>query len=329
MDFELQNFAFVEATRLSDDFKDFPEGKLALGNVNKYGEKFSFLNMLVSKGKISKKIFALEFDEINSGKILFGDYPEKLKKLNYGDKLGFCNSTTLEDLADEFQDGWTCALTHVFFYTKNKLRNLTDSFELDNARAIFDSSYEFIGVSKDQYDLIYDNYIKENFKGMCQNYKKNNEIYFICNLDKNKLAQAESLFIILQGYVLELTAKDLFVKLDDNQNYLFAIKFFESGTFNSKLWILGQLFLKNFVTVFDLEKDQVSFFSEKVYDASEDWYKWYNTNYYSLLLIRYFYLAVGACAAVELFLIFSCFLILRSIRRRKLAHGPLIENEIQ
>lgn len=287
------------------------------------------MNSLVDKGKIAKKIFALEFDEIKSGKILFGDYPENLKQLQYENKLGFCNSTTSEDLADEFRDGWTCELTHVFFNTENKLRNLTDTFELDNARAIFDSSYEFIGVSKDQYELIYNNYIRENFKGMCRKNKRNDEIYFICNLDKNKLEQAESLFIILQGYVLELTAKDLFVELDNNHNYLFAIKFFDTEVFNSKLWIFGHLFLKNFVTVFDAEKDQVSFHSEKVYDILEDWNKWYNTDYYSLLLTRYFYLAVGACSAVALFLLFSCFMILRSIRRSKLSHGPLIENEIK
>lgn len=330
LDIELRNFPFIQAVRLADDYSDFPEGKLALSNINKYGDQFSFLNSLVNKGKISKKIFALEFDEIKSGKILFGDYPEKLKHLDIiGQNLGFCNSTTSEDLTDEFRDGWTCELTHVFFNDKNKIRNLTDSFELDNARAIFDSSYEFIGVSEDQYDLIYDNYIRENFKGMCRKHEKNDELYFICNLDKNKLDQAESLFIVLQGFVVELTAKDLFVELDKNHNYLFAIKFFKSEGNDAKIWILGHLFLKNFITVFDAEKDQVSFFSERVYDVTDDWIKWYNTDYYSLLLTRYFYLAIGACAAVALFLLFSCFLIIRSIRRKNLGHGPLIENEIK
>jgi len=62
----------------------------------------------------------------------------------------------------------------------------------------------------------------------------------------------------LQGYVLELTSENLFIKLDENNvlnndnkndNYLFAIRFFQvkndanekDDDDNIKLWILGHL----------------------------------------------------------------------------------------
>jgi len=334
----LRNFPFIQAIELNKKkYLDLPEGKLALSNVNKYGEKFSILNLLLKSGKIAQKLFTLEFKgeavdkavKGEEGKIYFGELPEHIKKLKQEQQFGFCNSTSSGDLDDDFRDGWTCEMTHLFFNQKSQLVNLTDAFEIANTRVIFDSSYEFIGVSKNLYDLIYLNYFRPNFKGMCRKSEKKGELLFICNLDKQTLEQAESLYIVLQGFVLELTASDLFVKLDDNHNYLFAIKFFEQDDDNSKVLLLGHLFLKNFITIFDAEKDQVYFSSQKVYDISNDWNKWYKTDYYSLLLSRYFYLAIGACVIVALFLLFICFLVCRSFKRRNHGHGPLIENEIK
>jgi len=336
MGISLRNFPFIQAIELNKkNYLDLPEGKLALSNVNKYGKKFSFLNSLVKSGKISRKLFALDFESGTSdekkeeGKIYFGELPDKIKKLQKEQQFGLCNSTTNEDLDDEFRDGWTCEMTHLYFNQQKKLVNLTDAFEIKNARVIFDSSYEFIGASKNLYDMIYLNYIKQNFKGLCRKSEKNEEIYFICNLDKESLEKAESLFFILQGFVLELSASDLFVQLDENHNYLFAIKFFDADEKDSKILLLGHLFLKNFITIFDAEKDQVSFYSEKVYDIKSDWNTWYNTDFYSLLLSRYFYLAAGACIVTALFLMFICFLVFRSCRRKNYGHGPLIDNEIQ
>lgn len=343
LEIDLRNFAFVEATALKKKFDDAPEGKLALGKNNRYGDQFSILTHLHKVGKISQKKFTLEFEEYKNNKqnhnnsssgsseeegvgvIHFGDLPEKLKNLPE-ENFGFCNITTSEDLDDEFRDGWICELSHIYFNKKNDLLNLTDAIQMENTRVIFDSSYEFIGVSENQYDLIYQNYILENFKGMCRKSEKNDEKYLICNLDKNTIETAESLYFILQGYVLEIPAEDLFIKLDNNHNYLFAIKFIDED--DSKIWLLGQAFLKNFITIYDVEKDNVSFYSENVYDNVESWLEWYNSDYYSILLSRYFYLAIGACIVVALFLLFVCFLVMRSIKRRNLGHGPLIENEV-
>jgi len=331
---ELKNFSFIQAIELKNKYLDLPEGKLALSNVNKYGQQFSFMNMLIKKKILTKNIFAFEFNENTQsnkdriGKIYLGDLPERIKTLKDTDKLGFCNSTTSEDLEDDFRDGWTCELTHIFFNKKNKLVNLTQAFEINDARAIFDSSYELIGMSKNQYDLVFQNYIKQNFDEICIKNENQDEIYFICNLEKSKLHNKESFFIILQGYILELTAENLFVKLDENNNYLFGIKFFNIEDDQSKLLLLGHLFLKNFITIYDAEDDKISFYSENVYNIVSEWRDWYEFDYYSLLLTRNFYLLVGACLLVALFLLFIIFLIIRSIKRRNLSHGPLIENEI-
>jgi hypothetical protein len=334
---ELRNYPFIQAIELQEKYNDPPEGKIAFSNINKYGEKFSFLNALVEKGKISKRVFALEFQEDSKNenrgesKIYFGDLPERMKNLKKKGKFGHCNTTTSEDLKDEFRDGWTCEFSHISFNQKNHVRNLNDSIELENTRVIFDSSYEFIGVSRNQYELIYENYIKQNFMGKCRKNEKNDEISFICNLKKSDFESAGSLYITLQGYVLELKVEDLFVELDKNNNYLFAIKFFDQDDDKSdtKLWLLGHLFLKKFITVFDAEENQVFFYNENIYDIVTDWNKWYNSDYYSLLVSRYFYLAVGSCLVVALFLLFVCFIVFRSFRRKNNRHGPLIDNEIK
>jgi len=327
---EIRNFPFIQANQFNNYSVNLPEGKLALSNINKYGEKFSFLNSLKNKGKISKKLFALEFqNEASKGRIYFGDIPEKYKTWQKEGKYGMCNVTTSEGLDEGLNNGWICELTHIFFNQKNRLRNISDSIEFDNSKVIFDSTYEFIGVTNNQYDLIYQNYIKENFKGMCKKITNNNDIYFICNLDKKTLESAESMFLIIQGFVLEFTAKDLFLALDAKHNYLFAIKFFKAEDEIVNLWILGHQFLNKFFTVFDAEANQMHFYNEDIYDISSEWNQWFNSDYYSILLTRYFYLSVAACAAVAVFLLFMCFIILRSLKRRSLEHGPLVENEMK
>ena len=42
--YEIKDFSFLQAIELNKKFNDLPEGKLGLSYVNKYGDKFSFLN---------------------------------------------------------------------------------------------------------------------------------------------------------------------------------------------------------------------------------------------------------------------------------------------
>ncbi len=376
-DIKLKNFSFIEAKKLTSKFYDIPEGKLALSNINKYGDKFSFISMLYNTGKIGRKVFALEFDNSgkdkeNAGKIYFGDIPDKIKQIiklkddsdkayhdknrpesiSINNKFGICNSTTSKDLDEIFRDGWTCEISHLYFNTKNELKNLTYAKEIDNARVIFDSSYEFIGVTKNQYTLIYEDYLIKNFEGDCkENKATNNDIYYICNLNKDKLKSAKSLFIILQGFTLELNSESLFVNLDKNDldkdiqdknsNYLFAIRFFdinkeedeqnekEVNSYDDiKLWIFGHLFFKDFITVFDFESDQVGFYSENVYDITNEWEIWYRNDYYTILIQRYFWMSIAACSLVASFLILSCIFIIRKNKRDK-AREDLIKFEMK
>ena len=328
--YEIKDFSFLQAIELNKKFNDLPEGKLGLSYVNKYGDKFSFLNTLYDLGKIKHKMFTLDFDKKNKhngGKIIFGDVPSVIKKASE-ENYGYCNLTSSEDLEDEFKDGWTCELTHIFFNNATQLVNLTDAIEMDNTRVVFDSSYEFIGVSSNQYELFYEKYIKENFEDDCKKNIKNKETYIICDLNKQQIETAASLFIILQGYVIEIEAEDLFIKLDEEDQYLFAIKFFNQKDDETKVWVLGQIFLKNLVTVFDAEKEQVGFYGENnVYNKYNDWIQWYTSDYYYLLVSRHFYLLIGASVVFALFMLFICFIVMRSIKRRS-RHGPLIENEV-
>ena len=147
-------------------------------------------------------------------------------------------------------------------------------------------------------------------------------------VEEEEVKNAESFYIIIQGSIIEIPSENLFVKSSEENKYLLGIKFFEEHFEDSKVWILGKIYLKNFLTVFDSEKEEVRFYNERILDIQEEWEEWYFSDMYSLLLKRNFYLAIGAGSVIFIFLLFVCFVCCRrSALRRRNEHGPLIENE--
>jgi hypothetical protein len=346
INFKMENFTFLKAIELyQENFNNFRKGKIAFSNKYKYGKRFSLLNILYNKKIIPKKLFALDYDKINKkGNIYFTE--SQIKKKNLPEKnWGKCNLTSTEDFIYELKDSWTCELTHVYFEDKEKKLNLNNTIENDS-RVIFHSSYNYIGISMDNYNLIYYSYILKNFGDKCveniiyinNKNNKNKEIYYICNITAKEIFDAESFYFIIQGFIIEIPAYDLFIKSNNNNDsenkYLLGLRFFgDEKDENSKIFIFGKLFLKNLLTIFDAENQQIRFYKENLINITSEWEEYYYSNnydYYSMLFNRNFYLVIAAGIVITLFMLFVCFICSRrSALRRKYEHGPLIENEIK
>jgi hypothetical protein len=339
LNFKLQNFTFLKALELDENFNDLNlnKGKIGLSNVNKFGNRFSLLNVLFNSRIIPKKLFVLEYDNvIEKGNIYFSE-SQILKKNLSKKNWGKCNVTSTEDLNDKLKDSWTCELTHIYFENKTKKLNLTDPnlFEQDSSRIVFHSSYDYIGISMNNYDVVYNNYIRKNFGEKCKKeINDHKEIYFICDLSFEEILNSQSFYFIIQGFIIEIPAYKLFITYNISNGktkYLLGLRFFdEDKNDNSKIWIFGKLFLKNLITIFDAEKQEIRFFKENLIDITKEWEEYYYSNFYSILFTRNFYLLIGAGIVISLFMLIVCFICCRrSSLRRKYEHGPLIENEIR
>ena len=61
--YKIEKFKFIEAVEFDDDFKDFKNGKLGLGNcqyASKYDKEFCLIQRLKDNGSIERRIFSIK-----------------------------------------------------------------------------------------------------------------------------------------------------------------------------------------------------------------------------------------------------------------------------
>ena len=75
------------------------------------------------------------------------------------------------------------------------IKYLEDGVETTNARVIFDSAFENIGISKRNLDLFKKNYFESILDEICIEMRAKRDTYFICE-DDDKLNNANITFVI-------------------------------------------------------------------------------------------------------------------------------------
>jgi len=125
------------------------------------------------------------------------------------------------------------------------------------------------------------------------------------------------------GYTIE--GEDLFENLD-NINYEFLIRF-DKDTNSDNIWSFGHPFLSEYTVVFNGEEKHVGFHGGETIDLEEEWNEW-NKPEPIIKNTQFFYLIVGASILGGLLLIAIIFIIVHSLKRRRLEeHGPLINDQ--
>ena len=313
--YTLEEFGFVSVVNYPKNFKDYPNGKLGLGYKQDHGDEFNFIRMLKQKGLVDNEIFTIDpFEK----ELIIGNYPMKYLNNIYS----FCNLTETHDLDDDYRAGWVCELTHTFFFKPKKY--LEDGVETTNARVIFDSAYQYIGIPKDNnLKLFKDHYFENILNESCIEMRAKRETYFICEND-DKLNDANITFII-GGFGYVLTKNELFKPLYGNKLEC-VLRFVKQ---NDNIFSFGVPFVKNYIMAYDAEKQQVGFLGGNKIDYFDDWKLWMKgispkqRDYMNKLIIG------ASVLGGILFLIVFC-LIIRACRRKNssdIEHGPLMNDE--
>ena len=212
-------------------------------------------------------------------------------------------------------------MSHTFFF-KNK-KYLEDGFEITNARVIFDSAYQYIGIPKDNnLKLFKDHYFENILNESCIEMRAKRETYFICEND-DKLNDANITFII-GGFGYVLTKNELFKPLYGNKLEC-VLRFVKQ---NDNIFSFGVPFVKNYIMAYDAEKQQVGFLGGNKIDYFDDWKLWMKgispkqRDYMNKLIIG------ASVLGGILFLIVFC-LIIRACRRKNssdIEHVPLMND---
>ena len=312
--YSLDKFGFVSIINYPNNFKDYPNGKLGLGYKQDHGDEFNFIRMLKEKGLVDNEIFTIDpFEK----ELIIGNYPSKYLNNTYS----FCNLTETHDLDDDYRAGWVCELTHAFFF--KPLKYLEDGVETSNARVIFDSAFQYIGIPKRNLDLFKNNFFIRKLDEICIEMRAKREIYFICE-DDEELNNANITFVI-GGFGYVLSKNELFKPLYGNKLEC-VLRFIKQ---NDNIFSFGVPFIKNYIMAYDAEKQQVGFLGGNKINYLEDWKLWMKgispKQRDKMKKMIYGGIALG----IVLFLIIIC-LIVRSIRKKnsgEIEHGPLMNNE--
>ena len=271
--YKIPKFKFIEAVEFEEGFKDFKNGKLALGNCQyAYDKEFCLIDRLKENGFINNKIFSIRELSNTHGELVIGDIASTVKNKDFP-YLNLLNEEQYSDIEDdEFKMGWLTKATHVLF--RNNTQNIKNIFDnniyLKNGIASFDSSchyieapYSYINYFEDQlFDVYYDN--------VCRKVNRDGTYMFLCEKeryeeikDKNKEL---SLIIVIGGYGYEIPMKDLFEKISE-EDYEFFVHFKD---FEQNIWNLGHPFFHYYTIIFNQDNQEVGIDGELIYSLQDE-----------------------------------------------------------
>lgn len=219
--------------------------------------KVSMVHSLIEQKKISNPSFSVLVKSNNDekGSIFFGGVPENLIKNKY---VYRCN------VSKEFPT-WSCDLSKVMVIDKET----GDVYHYYNR---FHSSFDLgefkILAPRDFIDFLKLTYFKDRLEnGHCNFIPRETGDYFHCICSFFK--QLPDVKFFFNNKEITLNMKQLFEIYGNgsiDENYLCDL-YIIPNIVNPKEWVFGVNFLKNYITKFDYEKREVSFYSDTPFET--------------------------------------------------------------
>ena len=209
--------------------------------INKDQHSCSFIDQLMDKRKITKRIFLS--DIINTGKIYIGEIPNHLIK---SERLVFGNNNLNND--------WIVSFDKISF--NNHSFNLNISQKIINQNFILDSGTNALVFPSKLIDFFKNNV----FKNLCNEITENNISQFECDNKKvisNDTFLSNNLTFHFLNNSINLSLNNL-VNKEDNTFKLFF--------FNSTDYILGIPFIESHAILFDKDNKMITVFKNKYKD---------------------------------------------------------------
>ena len=209
--------------------------------INKDQNSCSFIDELMDKRKITKRIFLS--DIINTGKIYIGEIPNHLIK---SERLVFGNNNLNND--------WIVSFDKISF--NNHSYNLNISQKIINQNFILDSGTNALVFPSKLIDFFKNNV----FKNLCNEITENNISQFQCDNKKvisNDTFLSNNLTFHFLNNSINLSLNYLVNKEDNTFKLVF---------FNSTDYILGIPFIESHAILFDKDNKMITVFKNKYKD---------------------------------------------------------------
>ena len=243
----------------------------------------NFIYQLKEQSSIKNYVFSLNFSNENEGSFIIGNYPDEYDK-NYNEK----NYYFTKALTDEMNVIWELYFNEIK-YGSNIDNNKYFKFNLFINGIIGSNKYKEFLINNLFNLYLSNNTCKEEF---FENFYYNFSGFY-CDNNINLKDKFETIYLYHKefNFTFNLSYDDLF-KIYNNKLY-FLVYFKEKN----EEWVLGEIFLKKYLLLFDMERKTIGFYKNNnfVYEIKK------NNNKY--LLLKIFIGILILCSLLLLFLI--------------------------
>ena len=276
--FEIDHFKFIEAVEFEDDFHDFRNGKLGLGNCH-YAEKddleYCLIQRLKDNGSIDRRIFSIREYSDTHGELVIGDVTSVSKEKDYP-LLPLIDKDEYDDIEDdEFKMGWITKISHVIFRNNsNSDNNLKKIFKnnihIEDGLASFDSSSHYIEAPYSYINEFEEKMFEQYYPNVCRKVNDDGTYMFLC--DKKRFEEVRNInkdltfIIVMDGNGFEIPMDFLFEQTRQN-DYEFFVHFKD---YEQNIWNLGHPFFHHYTIIFDQDNQEIGIDGEKIYSLKDE-----------------------------------------------------------
>ena len=278
---KLEKISFI----LNEDTNEEKCNCLNIGLIENLNKETSFkeynlITQLKQKNYIKEYIWTIKFNDVNKynnnnllydpdelinlkGNLIIGDFPHNYDPQNYY-KSQFIKTYTI--FSGNIMK-WELKFNKICYINNNKEQKIDDVY------VNLDPSSYLIKAPEIYFESIIDNYFKKFLdEKICQfNYL---DEYISINCDKsekfsiNEINAFPSILFdhINLNYTFELTYRDLFVEKD--KVYYFLI--ISDSLFYKTGWILGNIFMRKYQFIFNLDTKEIGFYNPKLDKILDD-----------------------------------------------------------
>jgi len=273
--FQINRFKFIEAVEYEDNFRDFKNGKMGLGNchyADRDGLDYCLLQKLKDNGSIERRIFSMREYSDTHGEIVIGDITSTSKENDYP-LLSVISQDEYDDIEDdEFKMSWITKVSHVLF-RDNQNDNLNKIFNnniyIKDGLASFDSSSHYIEAPYSYIDEFEEKMFNKYYPNICRKVNSGGAYMFLCNKEKYDDIKDDNkdltFVIVMDGNGFEIPINLLFEQTREN-DYEFFVHFKD---YEQNIWNLGHPFFHQFTIIFDQDNQKIGVDGKNVYDLKD------------------------------------------------------------
>ncbi len=273
--FQINRFKFIEAVEYEDNFRDFKNGKMGLGNchyADRDGLDYCLLQKLKDNGSIERRVFSMREFSDTHGEIVIGDITSTSKENDYP-LLSVISQDEYDDIEDdEFKMSWITKVSHVLF-RDNQNDNLNKIFNnniyIKDGLASFDSSSHYIEAPYSYIDEFEEKMFNKYYPNICRKVNSGGAYMFLCNKEKYDNIKDDNkdltFVIVMDGNGFEIPINLLFEQTREN-DYEFFVHFKD---YEQNIWNLGHPFFHQFTIIFDQDNQEIGVDGKNVYDLKD------------------------------------------------------------